>query len=69
MNACAHPADQQVRTIYYLMCGACKAIRLVTYCNYSTDCHRECTLAPFCIQPARSKYHDNVTLAVEPGLQ
>jgi hypothetical protein len=45
MNPCPHPGDQQVRTVYYLMCGACKQIRLVTYCNYATECHPECTLA------------------------
>jgi len=68
MNACPHPDDQQVRTVYYLLCGACKAIRLVTYCNYPVDCHPKCTLAAVCIQPARAKYHAQVPLAVEPAL-
>jgi hypothetical protein len=68
MNACLHPDELQVRTVYYLLCGACKAIRLVTYCNYPVDCHAKCALAAVCVQPAREKYHAQVPLAVEPGL-
>ncbi len=34
-ETCLHPDDQAVRTVYYLMCGACKQIRMVSYCNYS----------------------------------
>jgi len=68
MNACPHPADQQVRTVYYLMCGACKTIRMVTYCNYPVDCHAKCALAPVCVQPARAKYHAQVPLEVDPAL-
>lgn len=68
MNACPHPDEQQVRTVYYLLCGACKAIRLVSYCNYPVDCHAKCTLAAVCIQPARANYHAQVPLAVEPEL-
>jgi len=69
MSACTHPADQQVRTIYYLLCGACKQVRLVNYCNYAVDCHPACTLAAVCVQPARAKFHAAVPLQVEPGLQ
>lgn len=69
MNACPHPEDQQVRTVYYLMCGACKAVRLVNYCNYAQDCHPACTLAAVCVQEARSHYHASVPLQVEPSLQ
>lgn len=68
MNACPHPDDQQVRTVYYLMCGVCKTVRLVTYCNYSVACHPECALAAVCVQPARAKYHAQIPLAVEPAL-
>jgi len=68
VNACAHPDDQIVRTVYYLMCGACKQIRMVSYCNYSDDCHPKCTLAPVCVQPARAKYHAAVPLEVPPEL-
>lgn len=68
MNACPHPEEQQVRTVYYLMCGACKAVRLVTYCNYPNECHRQCTLAPVCLQSAREKFHAAVPLAVDPAL-
>ncbi len=64
MNACPHPNDQQVRTVYYLMCGACKTIRLVTYCAYPVECHPQCTLGGVCIQPAREKYHSSVPLEV-----
>lgn len=49
MNACAHPAEQQQRTIYYLICGACQQVRLVAYCNYAAECHPECALAPVCV--------------------
>lgn len=69
MASCPHPADQQVRSVYYLLCGACKAVRLVNYCNYPQECHPECTLAAVCVQPARSKYHAQVPRQVEPGLQ
>jgi hypothetical protein len=69
MSACAHPAEQQQRTIYYLICGACKQVRLVYFCNYPTECHPQCTLAPVCIQEARAHYHAAVPLQVEPGLQ
>ena len=68
MNACPHPDDQQVRTVYYLMCGACKTVRLVTFCNYPIDCHAKCALAPVCVQAARAKYHAQVPLEVEPAL-
>ena len=68
MNACPHPDDQQVRTVYYLMCGACKTVRLVTYCNYPVDCHPKCALAAVCVQPARDKFHSAVPLAVRPEL-
>ena len=68
VNACPHPDEQAVRTVYYLMCGACKRVRLVSYCNYAEDCHPKCTLAPVCIQPARAKYHAAVALEVPPEL-
>jgi len=68
MNACPHPDDQQVRTVYYLMCSACKTIRLVSYCAYPAECHPKCTLEPVCVQPARERYHARVPLAVEPAL-
>jgi len=68
MSACPHPDDQAVRTVYYLMCGACKQVRVVSYCNYSTECHPECQLAPVCVQPARQKYHSGVPLDVPPDL-
>ena len=68
MNDCAHPADQQVRTVYYLLCGACKQVRLVSYCNYPQDCHPQCALAPVCVQEARSRHHAQVPLAVPPDL-
>ncbi len=68
MNACPHPDDQQVRTVYYLMCGACKTIRIVTYCAYPTECHPQCTLASVCVQTARATYHAAVPLAVDPAL-
>lgn len=67
-TSCPHPADQQVRTVYYLMCGVCKKIRIVTYCTYPTECHPQCTLAAVCVQPARARYHAAVPLAVEPEL-
>ena len=69
MNACAHPAEQQQRSIYYLICGACKQVRLVYFCNYAAECHPACALAPVCVQPARAKFHAAVPLQVEPGLQ
>lgn len=69
MSACTHPADQQARSVYYLLCGACKAVRLVSYCNYAQECHPECTLAPVCVQEARARYHAAVPLEVDPGLQ
>jgi len=68
MTACPHPDDQQVRSVYYLLCGACKLIRLVSYCNYAVDCHPDCALAPVCVQSARQKFHAAVPLAVEPAL-
>lgn len=68
MSACPHPDDQQVRTVYYLMCGACKNIRLVSYCIYATECHPKCTLAPVCVQSARARYHAAVPLEVAPAL-
>ena len=68
MNTCPHPDDQQVRTVYYLMCGVCKTIRLVTYCAYPVECHPKCTLAAVCIQPARAKYHAAVPLQVDRAL-
>lgn len=66
--SCTHPEEQQARTVYYLMCGGCKAIRLVTYCNYPTECHSKCGLAPVCVQPAREKFHAAVSLAVDATL-
>lgn len=69
MNACPHPAEQQQRTVYYLICGACKQVRVVYYCNYAAECHPQCTLASVCVQEARAKFHAAVPLAVEPGLQ
>lgn len=69
MSACTHPADQQARSVYYLLCGACKAVRLVSYCNYAQECHPECTLAPVCVQEGRARYHATVPLEVDPGLQ
>jgi hypothetical protein len=68
MSECSHPNDQQVRTVYYLMCGVCKQIRLVTYCAYPTECHPQCTLAPVCVQPARARHHAGVPLEVPPEL-
>jgi hypothetical protein len=68
MSACPHPDDQQVRSVYYLMCGACKQVRLVTYCNYPEECHPRCTLAAVCVQPARARYHAAVPLEVAPAL-
>lgn len=68
MTTCPHPGDQQGRTVYYLMCGACKEIRLVTYCNYATECHARCTLAAVCVQPARQRHHAKVPLQVPPDL-
>ena len=69
MNACAHPAEQQQRTIYYLICGACQRVRVVSYCNYAAECHPECALAAVCVQEARKTFHAAVPLQVEPGLQ
>lgn len=69
MNACPHPAEQQVRTVYYLICGACKAIRLVSFCNYAQECHAECTLPAVCVQEARARYHAQVPLQIDPELQ
>ena len=69
MNACTHPEEQQVRSVYYLLCGACKAVRLVSYCNYAQECHPQCTLAAVCVQPARARYHAAVPLEVDPSLQ
>ncbi len=68
-TACPHPEDQQVRTVYYLMCGACKKVRVVYYCAYPVDCNPPCVLAPVCVQPARNRYHADVPLEVEPGLR
>jgi hypothetical protein len=68
MSACPHPADQERRTVYYLLCAACNTVRIVTYCNYAQECHPKCTLAAVCVQPARSRYHANVPLQVEPPL-
>lgn len=67
-ETCPHPDDQVVRTVYYLMCGACKQVRMVSYCNYSDDCHPKCTLARVCVQPARAKFHAAVPLEVPPEL-
>lgn len=69
VNGCPHPADQQVRSVYYLLCGACKQVRLVSYCNYSKECHPDCALAAVCVQEARARYHAAVPLQVESGLQ
>lgn len=69
MEGCAHPAEQQVRTVYYVLCGACQRVRLVSYCNYAKDCHPECALAPVCAQPARAKFHAAVPVRIEPGLE
>jgi hypothetical protein len=68
METCPHPDDQQVRTVYYLLCGLCKKIRLVTYCTYPAECHPECTLARVCVQPARERHHAQVPLEVAPEL-
>jgi len=65
---CTHPADQEQRTIYYLLCGACNTVRIVTYCNFAQECHPQCSVAPVCVQPARQRYHAEVPLAVEPVL-
>ena len=65
MNACPHPDHQQVRTVYYLMCSACKKVRGVYYCNYASECHSACTLASVCMQEARARYHAAVPLAVD----
>ena len=68
MTACTHPADQERRSVYYLLCGACKTVRMVTYCNYARDCHPHCTLARVCVQPARNRYHARVPCEVERAL-
>ncbi|MFQ5817522.1 MAG: hypothetical protein ACE5H2_06150 [Terriglobia bacterium] len=68
MAACAHPAAQERRSVYYLLCGACTAVRIVTYCNYSQDCHPQCSLADVCVQPARNRYHASIPLRVDPAL-
>jgi len=68
MTACPHPADQERRTVYYLLCAACNTVRIVTYCNYAQECHPKCTLAAVCVQPARNRYHASITLQVEPAL-
>jgi hypothetical protein len=67
-GGCIHRSDQQVRTVYYVQCGACGELLLVNYCNYSIDCHPSCVLAPVCVQPARQRYHAHVPLAVPRDL-
>lgn len=67
-EGCTHPADQERRTVYYILCGACNTVRIVTYCNYAQECHPRCTLASVCVQPARDRYHAPVPLAIEPAL-
>jgi len=67
-EACTHPAEQERRTIYYLLCAACNTVRIVTYCNYAQECHPNCTLASVCVQAARNRYHARVPLAVEQAL-
>lgn len=68
VTSCSHPAGQQVRTVYYVLCGGCEKILLVSYCNYPTDCHPRCTLAPVCVQAARQNYHAQIPLEVPPNL-
>jgi hypothetical protein len=68
MTACPHPAEQERRSIYYLLCGACNSVRIVTYCNYAQECHPQCSLAGVCVQPARNRYHAHIPLRVEPSL-
>ncbi len=68
MTECRHPAEQRVRTVYYTMCGACKKILMVTFCNYASECHPDCALAAACVQNARQSYHAEVALAVPPDL-
>ena len=65
---CTHRSDQQVRTVYYVLCGACGDLLLVSTCNYSVDCHPSCTLAPVCVQPARQRYHAQIPLIVPRDL-
>ena len=31
VTSCSHPAGQQVRTVYYVLCGGCEKILLVSY--------------------------------------
>lgn len=69
MNDCLHAAEQRVRTVYYLMCGACKKVLVVTYCNYPVECHPKCALAAVCVQPARERHHAQVPLEVSAELQ
>lgn len=69
MSSCPHPDDQQVRTVYYLMCSACQQVRLVNYCNYPTECHPKCTLAGVCVQEARGRYHADVPVEVDSSLR
>lgn len=68
MAVCAHPAAQERRSVYYILCAACNTVRIVTYCNYSQECHPQCSLAEVCVQPARNRYHASVSLRVAPAL-
>ena len=68
MSVCQHPDDQIIRSIYYTLCGACKQVLIVTYCNYARDCHPDCTVASACVQDAREKHHADVTLMVPAEL-
>ncbi|MFQ5696453.1 MAG: hypothetical protein ACE5HB_10730 [Terriglobia bacterium] len=69
MSNCPHPPEQQVRTVYYVLCGACKSVRQGSYCNYAKECHPDCALPAVCVQPARARYHSQVPLQVDFGLQ
>ena len=68
VTSCSHPAGQQVRTVYYVLCSGCEKTLLVSYCNYPAECHPRCTLAPVCVQAARQNYHAQVRLEVPPHL-
>jgi hypothetical protein len=64
VNACSHPSEQQVRSVYYVLCGLCKTVLLVSYCNYAQECHPHCSLPGVCLQSARERYHAAVPLQV-----
>lgn len=69
MATCPHPADQERRSVYYVLCAACNRVRIVTYCNYARECHAHCTLAAVCVQPARARYFAHLPIEVEPALR